>query len=90
MSDQPLDENRLMRLREQGRCLYCEEPLTVREPREGVTSGSHNYCLLQQSAGHVVEACWCNPETKNLSMREIAVLAYARFNERFGEDSPVT
>lgn len=84
MTEESGEHYDLADLLRRGVCPACLSPISQKEPGEGITNGMHNYCCLQQASGHLVDACWCNPETKDLSLREIAILAYTRFKERYG------
>ncbi len=77
-----LSEGFLKRLARERKCPLCMTSLYVREPGEQITNGAHNFCLLANASGHIVQACRCEPENDSLSDRELAVLCYARFKER--------
>lgn len=88
--DNPLDEmvelseGFLARLSRERRCPLCLTSIYIREPGEGITNGTHNACLLANTSGHKVHACRCYPETEGMADRELAVLAYRRWKERYG------
>ncbi len=70
-----------------GNCLYCETPLSEREPGERVVSGVHGDCGLLHTVGHTVGLCGCT-NYEGLTERAAAIECQRRYFQE-GRDEPI-